>query len=199
MATFGELETDVEPIAGLLREHLLVFELVTDAREALERAMAAAAETETPAQPTAAELAEQALELSKDVAAFLAEDLVVHIAKEEDVLFPPLRGLVASLDKVVDEMVEQHDEIRLRKDMVERAVAHLSETHDEVEGAATHFAGQVAAGAPLADLHDAVKRLDWIFQGHFGDEEDDLFPLALELLSAEQFAELAEKAAALEL
>jgi hypothetical protein len=47
-------------------------------------------------------------------------------------------------------------------------------------------------------LHDAVKRLDWIFQGHFGDEEDDLFPPALELLSAEVFEELARRADALE-
>ncbi|MBK9547040.1 MAG: hypothetical protein IPO51_14590 [Dehalococcoidia bacterium] len=50
----------------------------------------------------------------------------------------------------------------------------------------------------LIELLDGVKRLDWILQGHFGDEEDDLFPPALELLTPEVFAELARQAKALE-
>jgi hemerythrin-like domain-containing protein len=193
MATFGNLETEVEPIAGLIRDHILVHQLVTDAREALERAMAAPGEG-LPAEPGADELAEQALELVRDLSAFLEEDLVIHIAKEEDVLFPALRGFAADLDKVVDEMVEQHDEIRFRKDMIARAVAHMNETHDEVREATAELAGALTGSASLAGLHDAVKRLDWIFQGHFGDEEDDLFPPALELLSPETFEKLARQA-----
>ena len=188
MATFGNLETEVEPIAGLMREHVLTHELVTDTREAIEAALAA---------PEQAELAGRAEELMRDLAAFVAEDLVLHIAKEEEVLFPALRGFAADIDKVVDEMVEQHDEIRFRKTLVERAVAHMDESHEEVRDAASHVAGAAVTGS-LADMHDAVKRLDWILQGHFGDEEDDLFPPALELLPAETFAELARQAAALE-
>ena len=188
MATFGNLETEVEPIAGLMREHILTHELVTDTREALEAAMGA---------PDDAEVGARATELMRDLAAFVAEDLVLHIAKEEDVLFPALRGFAADIDKVVDEMVEQHDEIRFRKEMVERAVAHMDETHDEVRDAAGAVAS-AAQGASLEDMHDAVKRLDWILQGHFGDEEDDLFPPALELLSAETFAELARQVEAME-
>lgn len=186
MATFGNLETTVEPIAGLMREHLLVFDLITAAREAVEQALEDGSG------------AAAALELSKDLAAFLAEDLPVHMAKEEDVLFPAMRGFAADLDKVVDEMVEQHDEIRMRQSMVERAVAHMDETHDEVREAAAELAARVEGEGSLEDLHDALKRLDWIFQGHFGDEEDDLFPVALELLSSEVMADLARKAAALE-
>jgi hypothetical protein len=197
MATFGNLETEVEPIAGLIRDHILVHELVTDAREALERALGAPGEG-LAAEPGADDLAAQARELVRDLAAFLAEDLIIHIAKEEEVLFPALRGFAADLDKVVDEMVEQHDEIRFRKEMIERAVAHMDDGHDEVREASASLAGAVDGGGSLAELHDAVKRLDWIFQGHFGDEEDDLFPPALELLSPETFAELATQASALD-
>jgi len=197
MATFGNLETEVEPIAGLIRDHVLVFELVTDAREALERALAAPTEG-LPAEPDEEDLEHQALELVRDLAAFLAEDLVLHIRKEEDVLFPALRGLAADLDKVIDEMVEQHDEIRAKKAMVERAVAHMDGAHDEVGDAASGLGGALDRGASLAELHDAVKRLEWIFQGHFGDEEDDLFPPALELLPSGTLARLAQEAEALD-
>ena len=50
----------------------------------------------------------------------------------------------------------------------------------------------------LTTLLDAVKRLDWILQGHFGDEEDDLFVPALELLTPAQFAAMARQCEAIE-
>jgi iron-sulfur cluster repair protein YtfE (RIC family) len=161
---------------------------VTGTREALEAALSAPEDTE---------LAARATELMRDLAAFVAEDLVVHIAKEEDVLFPALRGFAGDLDKVVDEMVEQHDEIRFRKELVQQAVAHMDDAHDEVREAAAEVSEAAGAGT-LAAMHDAVKRLDWILQGHFGDEEDDLFPPALQLLSPETFVRLAREAAALD-
>ena len=195
MATFGNLETEVEPLAGLIRDHIEVHGLVTEAREAVELALDSPLET----QP-----AKDAIEKLRDLSAYLEVDLVIHIAKEEDVLFPALRGFAADLDKVVDEMVEQHDEVRLRKTIIERALAHMDETHDEVQAeaagisAAVARAGEAPPAKTLEELLDGVKRLDWILQGHFGDEEDDLFPPALELLSPETFAELARQAKALE-
>ena len=193
MATFGNLETEVEPLAGLMRDHLEVHGLVTEAREALEAALADSS------------AAARAIEALRDLAAYLAEDMVIHIAKEEDVLFPALKGFAADFDQVVDEMVEQHDEVRLRKANIERALAAMDESHAEVEAemagisaTAARADGDLASAETMAALLDAVKRLDWILQGHFGDEEDDLFPPALELLSAETFAELARQAKALE-
>ncbi|MBK7330009.1 MAG: hemerythrin domain-containing protein [Dehalococcoidia bacterium] len=194
-ATFGNLETDVEPLAGLMREHIEVHGLVTAAREAVDLAI------ERPGQ---AELALAAMENLRDLVAYLEVDLVIHIAKEEDVLFPALRGFAAEVDKVVAEMVEQHDEVRLRKAIIERALAHVDGTHDEVQveaagiSAALARAGHAPSVEALIELLDGVKRLDWILQGHFGDEEDDLFPPALELLTPEVFAELARQAKALE-
>jgi hypothetical protein len=195
MATFGNLETEVEPLASLMREHIEVHELVTATREAIEQALA---------EPGDAALAGSALEQLRDLDAYLAEDLVIHIAKEEDVLFPALRGFAADIDQVVDEMVEQHDEIRERQAVLERALAAMDDTHDEVDAARASISDGIRAAeangvtvAALEALLDGVKRLDWILQGHFGDEEDDLFVPALELLSAETFAVLAEQAAAM--
>ncbi len=195
MATFGNLETDVEPLARLIRDHTEVHELVTDAREMTEATLA----DFTPAGAIAA------VDRLRDLEAYLAEDLVIHIAKEEYVLFPALRGFAADIDKVVVEMVEQHDEVRARKAAIERVLASLDHAHDEVadeglrisEGLRAVQENGVSAEA-LTELLDAVKRLDWILQGHFGDEEDDLFVPALELLSAATFGELAVKADALD-
>lgn len=195
MATFGELETDVEPLAGLIRDHTFLHGLIMDAREATEEVLA-------DFEPAGAQAA---LEKLRDLEAFLAVDLVIHIAKEEDVLFPALRGFTGEIDQVVDEMVEQHDEVRARKAAIERALAALDHGHEEVAGRAREVIEGVrdarANGVTrdgLAAILDAVKRLDWMFQGHFGDEEDDLFVPALTLLSPATFAELAMQAAALD-
>ncbi|MEP7214867.1 MAG: hemerythrin domain-containing protein [Anaerolineaceae bacterium] len=195
MATRGDFATDVEPLAGLMRDHVEILELVSATIEAILAGLGAEGD---------AALAIVALESVRDLAAYLAEDLVVHIAKEEDVLFPALRGLADEMDKVVYEMVEQHDEVRLRKANIERTLAALDHSHEEVEGAAQALAGSLAragsdapTAAVLADFLDGVKRLAWILEGHFGDEEEDLFVPALELLSPETFGQLATAADAL--
>jgi hypothetical protein len=194
MATFGNLETEIEPLAGLMRDHIEVHLLVTETREAVEEALG----------DGAGALVEAAMEKLRDLEAYLAVDLVIHIAKEEEVLFPALRGLGADMDQVVDEMVEQHDEIRLRRDVLERALAAIDQAHDEVDAARERLSAALTraeAASPaesLPELLDAVKRLDWILQGHFGDEEDDLFAPALDLLSPETFAGLAVASRALD-
>lgn len=43
-----------------------------------------------------------------------------------------------------------------------------------------------------------MRRLQWILQGHFGDEEDDLFAPAEDLLTAGQLAELQRQTVELE-
>ena len=196
MATFGNLQTEVEPLATLMREHGEIHALVTEARELAEESLAA---------PGDSGLAAQALATMRRLDLFMAESLVIHIAKEEDVLFPALRGLASEMDQVVDEMVEQHDEVRFRQAFIEKTIAALDHTHDEVDAERAALAArlQEVGSAPpsvdvLATLLDGVKRLDWILQGHFGDEEDDLFVPALELLSPDVWADLAVKAAALD-
>ena len=196
MAIRDDFETTVEPLARLMRDHAEILELVEAARERTAAALAAEGDSA---------LAATALEQIRDLAAYLAEDLAVHIAKEEDVLFPALRGLAVDIDQVVGEMVEQHDEVRFRKANIERSLAALDQAHDEVEAASAGLAATLARAEPdaltpadLAELLDGVKRLEWILQGHFGDEEDDLFVPALRLLTPETFAQLAESARALD-
>jgi len=196
MATFGNFETSIEPLAGLMREHLATHELVERTQEAIEEAVQ---------WPGDAGRKEAAMEALADLEAYLAFDLVVHIAKEEEVVFPALAGLTAELNRVIDEMVEQHDEIRLRKANLERALSIVQDKHQAVDEAQARLVAAVASAradsssAALPDeALDAIKRLRWILEGHFGDEEDDLFPPAVELLPAAIWEDLARQAAELE-
>ncbi len=196
MATFANFETSIEPLAGLMREHVVTHGLVERTEDAIEEAVASRDD---------AARAEAAMNALADLEAHLANDLVTHIAKEEEVLFPALVGFAEELDKVIDEMVEQHDEIRLRKANIERALKVVHDTHQELDEAQAHLAAAMASAragsspsAVLDELLDAVKRLRWILEGHFGDEEDDLFPPAVELLSLETWEDLARRAEELE-
>jgi iron-sulfur cluster repair protein YtfE (RIC family) len=197
MATFGNFETKIEPLARLMRDHVETHALVERAEEAAGEAI------ESPSDSAAGQRAMEAL---TELEAHLAHDLVVHIRKEEEILFPALMGFAADLDQVIDEMVEQHDEVRFRKANIERALRVINDSHDEVDKAhSTLLAALATARATavtppmLEELLDAVKRLRWILEGHFGDEEDDLFPPAVQILSTDTWAELAAKADALDL
>lgn len=194
MASFGNLETEIPFLVDLMDEHEVVHGLAERAIEAIGEATGAGPEERTAA-----------LEILRDLDAYLAEDMVIHIAKEEDILFPALRGFTAELDKVVVEMVEQHDEVRAKCAAIEAAMAALDAEHERVEAAKSDFSDTFKHAADgelsdddLATLLDAVKRLDWILQGHFGDEEDDLFVPAIDLLSPETWTDLHERAKSLE-
>ena len=50
-------------------------------------------------------------------------------------------------------------------------------------------AGDQPTSEQITELWETVRRLHWILQGHFGDEEDDLFLPAEELISPESLAE----------
>ena len=196
VASFGNLETTVEPLVTLMREHDEIHALVTTVRETAEAAVE---------DPGDEELGRRSLKLFRELDAYMAESLVLHIAKEEDVLFPALRGFGAELDQVIDEMVEQHDEVRLRQSIIEKVLAALNHTHDDVDAERAALAANLkdAGDQPtpelLETLWDGVKRLDWILQGHFGDEEDDLFVPALELLDEATWARLDAASRAIDL
>ena len=137
MASFGNLETDIPFLVELMEEHEVVHGLAERAIELLDEAAAGG-----PAERQAA------FAVVRDLDAYLAEDMVFHIAKEEDVLFPALRGFAADLDKVVVEMVEQHDEVRARCAAIEAAMRALDAEHERVEDAKGALNGLYARHPP---------------------------------------------------
>lgn len=183
-----------EPLAALVRDHRLIDEVVGEARETIERASQ---------HPEDQRFVAEAIERLRDLDAFADVDLALHIEKEEAVLFPVLRGL-ADEDVIVDEMLAQHDMIKERQVMLQRALAALDSHHDDVRAERGQLAttlqdaGEAPSAELLANLREIVRRLHAILQGHFGDEEDDLFGPAAELLAPEALARLAVEIAAID-
>jgi hypothetical protein len=179
-----------EPLAGLVREHRLVEQLLQDARAAVSAATVRDARDDVTAH---------AMDVLRDLNAFLAIDLTTHIAKEEEVLFPVMRKLIEENEAVVVDMLAQHDEIRAKEWDIEHMLAALDATHDEVHAESANLqAGLAVAGTRpslevMVGFRDTVMKLDWIVQGHFGDEEDALFEPAPGWFTADQFAEFARQ------
>ncbi|MCZ2108241.1 MAG: hemerythrin domain-containing protein [Dehalococcoidia bacterium] len=184
-----------EPLAGLIREHRMIEEVVSDARNAIGQAAIEGA---------AEDVIAAGIEAVRDLFAFMQVDLTLHIAKEEEILFPVLEGLNDVTDLAVEDMFVQHDAVGERHALLEKTLAAIADGHDEVTAEQAGIEQHLAAADGgvtleiLAALKDNVMRLDWILQGHFGDEEDDVFVPAEELLPPERFPELARAMAELE-
>jgi iron-sulfur cluster repair protein YtfE (RIC family) len=88
-------------------------------------------------------------ERAKEFLAFYANNLVPHFQAEEEILFPLLRSAVPGSGEMIDELVENHAEIR-------QAIPRLE------------------AGAGLAKL---IFDLGDLLERHIRKEERELFPL----------------------
>ncbi len=183
-----------EPLAGLLRDHEHTAGVLADARETFEGASLEGAGDNSAAR---------VLEVARSLQRFLAEDLTLHIAKEEVVLFPALRSLADGMDDTIIHMVAQHDEIRARQDLIDRTMAALDAHHDEIEVERDAFISDVGTmtaaltSEVLADLSDRAMRMERILLGHFAEEEEDLFVPAKALLAPDVLDGLSEQMAVL--
>ncbi|MCK9486472.1 MAG: hemerythrin domain-containing protein [Dehalococcoidia bacterium] len=182
-----------EPLAGLLRDHEHTAVVIAGARATFD-----GARLDGPGA------AARVVEVARDLQRFLAEDLTLHIAKEEDVLFPALRSLADGIDDAILHMVAQHDEIRARQDLIDRTMAALDAHHHEVEEERDAFISEVMATtaaltpAVLEDLRERAMRMERILLGHFADEEEDLFVPARALLAPEVMQSLAARTTAMD-
>jgi iron-sulfur cluster repair protein YtfE (RIC family) len=195
------MDEQPEPIAGLVRDHRIIEEVVAAAHKSISGAAG---------RPRDAAIVAQALEQLRDLQAFAAIDLTVHIAKEEEVLFPAIK-LVAQMevDTIIGDMLAQHDEVRDRHAEVQKVLDAIDSHHDEVTAETAKLSDGLRAAAAVPDgemlspdvlnsLFDSVKKLDWILQGHFLDEEDNLFEPAIAWFDGEAFADLSARMALIE-
>ncbi|OAI39450.1 hypothetical protein AYO38_07605 [bacterium SCGC AG-212-C10] len=182
-----------DPIAGLVADHREIEGVVTAARDAITAACG------SPAEAT---LVAVALEALRDLEAFAEVDLALHIAKEERVLFPALREAAENATgDTIDDMLAQHDEVRERNQQLRAVLDAIDGHHDEVRAETESLRVDLKTDpspAVLESLLDTVKRLDWILQGHFMDEEINLFEPAHEIFSAAVLSDLALRMSALD-
>jgi hemerythrin-like domain-containing protein len=196
-ARVRSMEASPEPLAGLVREHRLIEATVAETLARLSAAVTA---------PDDGALTDAALEQLWLFQLLLERDVALHILKEEAVLFPTLRAELARVGPLIDHMIDEHDEIKARRDLLGRTLATLDDDHEAVHRLEEQLRAEIwsaraspaAASGKMGALLDMVTQLDWVFQGHFTGEEDGLFLPAEDLLSAETFERMAREMARLE-
>jgi iron-sulfur cluster repair protein YtfE (RIC family) len=124
---------------------------------------------------------------------YLTGALELHIAKEEGPLFPRLKAALPDADRLIDEMVAEHDLIRIKRDLLRTVVAEvLDGGHEELRAAFQTLRASVASVAVqagghstrLAELAAAARVVVEKAEVHFENEEELVFPLAAQLLDA---------------
>jgi iron-sulfur cluster repair protein YtfE (RIC family) len=93
--------------------------------------------------------AEGLRERVKELSAFYATHLVAHFRAEEEILFPLLRSVAPESNRIIDELVRDHEQIR---------------------EAATRLENGIGLAKLIFDLGDLLER-------HIRKEERQLFPL----------------------
>lgn len=188
--------TSPDPIAVLIEEHEQAMALFAD----FDRALAAVEEAGT-------ETRERTLGLARRTIDFLNAELEVHIRKEEEPLFPRLKAVLPADDRLVDEMIAEHDHIRMKREQVREILDEMLSGDDHA-----HFRAQRAAfddavtaaerTTPDTDAFRALRR-SWraayeTLRVHFQNEEEIAFPLAQDLIAAEELAAAGREMVAIE-
>lgn len=114
-----------DPVAILLAEHRIAVQRFA----AFDAAFAGVVDTD-------ATTVLRAVEEARATLAFLDLDLEVHIRKEEEPLFPILKAALPADDRLIDEMVAEHDQARLKRDELRAALDQILDArdHDELRG-----------------------------------------------------------------
>lgn len=180
-----------EAIAVLIREH-----------DACRAQLAAAEQALTSARPSTPASSARALTIAGELLRYLETSLETHIAKEEEPLFPRLKAALPLGDRLIDEMIAEHDLIRMKRDDVEAVLQELLGGHDDLR--AERQALRLAMAdvrrpvASLGPLVAAVATVSAKLHVHFENEEELVFPLAPDLLSAEELVTVLEEMTAIE-
>jgi hemerythrin-like domain-containing protein len=158
----------MEPLEILEREHRMVSLVADAARRDVDRALeTGAADTE---------------EIGELIEFFRYFTNSCHAPKEEDLLFTMLhrRGLAWDASPLCD-LVREHEEMRVLLDSASDWLAPVA-------------AGEAGGLPPL--LHDLATYLD-LLKRHIATEEEVVFPLAQERLTAHDIAELGKEFSAI--
>ena len=172
-----------EPITVLIREH-----------DACRAQLARAAGDRSSG--------ERAFASALELLSYLETALETHIAKEEGPLFPRLKAALPASDRLIDEMVAEHDLIRIKRDDVQAVLMELLGGHDDIRAERQALRSALAdPGRPTqvsAQLAVAIETVATKLRVHFENEEDLVFPLAPDLLSEADLAAVMREMAAID-
>lgn len=181
--------TTTEPITVLLAEH-------EEARRTIARFEAALHDLHAG---DGASL-DRARTAAEEFLQFLDTGLERHIRKEEGPLFSRIATRLLTDDRLISEMVAEHDQIRLRREQLRAATEFLRDhAHDEIRATRERLRAAVEQAAMgTADLRLTGQVLLRTLRVHFQNEEELVFPLAGALLDPAERETAAHEMAAID-
>jgi len=129
--------------------------------------------------------------------AYLDGSLEKHIAKEENCLFGRLKAALPANDRLIDEMVAEHDLVRMKRDDVRAVLDELTAAHDDVLQARGQLRGALGRASSTA-LKEAFGAVAGKLGVHFENEEELVFPLVADLLTSDDQAQVVREMAAID-
>jgi hemerythrin-like domain-containing protein len=125
---------------------------------------------------------------------FLETGLETHIAREEGPLFPRLKAALPVDDRLIDEMVAEHDLIRIKRADIRSTLMGVLDDHEQLRHERDRLLTALAhAGQPIPALPHIRQAVDVIatkLRVHFENEEDLVFPLAPEILGEDELRQV---------
>jgi hemerythrin-like domain-containing protein len=133
---------------------------------------------------------------------FLEGGLETHIAKEEGALFPRLKTALPADDRLIDELVAEHDLVRMKRDAVRALLVQVLDNLGDLRLDRESLRAALMETMPpirsLQRLENMVEIVIEKLRVHFANEEEFVFPLALTLLSSEELDQVASEMEALD-
>lgn len=127
------------------------------------------------------------LDRIESVARYIDHEMTIHHRKEEDCLFPFLEEFLASENLRLDARIADHEDLNIMNGKFKDA---LRECREVDPGRRALFAAQMLKGYGLYIVH--------LVREHLLKEDQILFLVADEYLTAEQEAQILERFAAIE-
>ena len=176
-----------DPVQHLLDEHVEIlaeFARLEKAVEALEGQGEAAAE--------------HALPVFQQVGQMMAGRLERHARKEDEALFPAVEAKIGD-GSPTGPMRDEHKEIHAQSVLFRETLHELNEVeHPKIEAGGARLRQLAADGDSQEELLATAREILHLVAIHFEKEEQVLFPMVPNLLSAEEQASVAREMEAID-
>ncbi len=172
-----------DPIQRLLDEHVALMSRFEPLRAAVHR-LGEGGEEALPA----------VLPALREASRVMQGDLLAHAHREDAVLFEAVEEALGGEFAPIQVMRQEHREIHGNADLFRDTLRELQEVeHPAIESGVARLQSQLDSGAGAQALRATGAELLAMLDAHFGKEEDILFPIARQELSAAVMRDLARR------
>lgn len=170
-----------DPIDRLLEEHRTIMAEVAPLRAAVQSLATGGDDALAGALPALRRVAEM-----------MATDLLAHARREDEALFPAIEAILGAEGTPTAVMREEHREIHANASRFRATLKELNEVeHPALVAESAKLRDLVAGSGSARALRETGAEVIRLLDEHFAKEEEVLFPMARQMLSAADLTRVA--------